>query len=120
MPMSPCSARPSPAFSLSQIVTRRLMLIRRATIRKCGNNRGRLPANRPGKMIGHGRRHVTTSRMPNLERWCQWDGPNQLQWQEPLTDKPMGDHLGQTTSSQKTADIEQKALAFYNRKDYSD
>jgi hypothetical protein len=64
-------------------------------------------------------REIKNAQSGKMERWCQWDGPNQLQWQETLTDKPIGD-LARTTSSQETAGIEQKAIAFYNRKDYSD
>ncbi len=62
---------------------------------------------------------IKNAQSGKMERWCQWDGPNQLQWQEPFTDEPMGD-LAPTASSQETAGIEQKALAFYDRKDYSD
>jgi hypothetical protein len=61
---------------------------------------------------------INNAQSGKMERWCQWDGPNQLQWQEKLTDKPIGD-FAQTASSSETAGIEQKAIASYNRKDYS-
>jgi hypothetical protein len=51
---------------------------------------------------------IKNAQSGKMERWCQWDGPNQLQWQEPLTSNPTGD-LARTTSSQETAGIEQKA-----------
>jgi hypothetical protein len=71
---------------------------------------------RPRTKTCHDTKNAQSGKM---ERWCQWDGPNQLQWQEPLTDKPTED-IDQTATSQETAGIEQKALALYNRKDYSD
>ncbi|MGD0096149.1 MAG: hypothetical protein ABSB60_06615 [Terracidiphilus sp.] len=34
-------------------------------------------------------REIKNAQSGKMERWCQWDGPNQLQWKEPSTDKPM-------------------------------
>jgi len=62
---------------------------------------------------------IRNAQSGKIERWCQWDGPNQLQWPEPLTDKPIGDPK-QIASSQGSAGVEQEAHNFYNRKDYSD
>ena len=62
---------------------------------------------------------IKNAQSGKMERWCQWDGPNQVQWQEPLTDKPI-EELSRTSSSRETVDIEKKAVEFYNRKDYPD
>lgn len=69
---------------------------------------------RPRTKICHDIKNAQSGKM---ERWCLWDGPNQMKWKEPLTDTPNG-NLAQTASNQETAGTEQKALTFYNQKDY--
>jgi len=41
---------------------------------------------RPRTRTCHDTKNAQTGK---IERWCQWDGPNQLQWKEPITEKPM-------------------------------